>query len=433
MKITETIYALATAPGRAGVAVIRLSGPAAREVAEALCGPLPEVRYMYLRKIRESGDREAWIDQGLVVQFAHGQSYTGEAMVEFHLHGGRATITRFMEVLGQFDGVRPAEAGEFTRQALINGKMDLSQVTGLADLIDAETELQRRQALAIARGSASRTVNQWRENLLNVLSLLEAVIEFSDESDTPDEVLPRVRDILLKIHSEINATVQDSIKARKLRQGYMVALVGPPNAGKSTLINCLANEECAIVSPVAGTTRDVLRVTLDLDGLAVTFIDMAGLRETQDQVERIGIEKAIEIASQADIRVFLRSPDTGAPVVSVEKHAGDITVWAKSDLGLGEADFLISVKTGEGIQKLTTAITERLKDTPVGSAVVTHQRQISLLRSSLADLEKAIKTQVEEICSEHIRYAIRGLHGIVDPISDEAVLDEVFSRFCIGK
>jgi tRNA modification GTPase len=285
----DTIYALASARGKAGVAVVRLSGPEAHDAARALCGPLPEPRRTALRVLRWQG-RD--LDHALVICFEKCASFTGEASVEFHLHGSQAVVAEVLRVLAEQPGLRLAQAGEFTRRALENGCLDLAQVEGLADLIDAETEAQRVQALRVLSGAIGQKVEAWRRDIIRAAALMEATIDFADE-DVPVDVTPEVRGLLDGLLDSIGKEVAGASVAERIREGFEVAIIGAPNAGKSTLLNALAGREAAITSEIAGTTRDVIEVKMDLAGLAVTVLDTAGLRETSDQVEALGVELAL--------------------------------------------------------------------------------------------------------------------------------------------
>ncbi|MGH1446043.1 MAG: tRNA uridine-5-carboxymethylaminomethyl(34) synthesis GTPase MnmE, partial [Cognatishimia sp.] len=323
--VNDTVFALATAPGKAGVAVVRVSGPAVADVAAALFGELPAPRMASLKVLCDAGGVR--LDQALVLYFEQGRSFTGEEVLEFHLHGSIAVVNRVLRVLGDLNGLRLAEAGEFTRRALENGCLDLAQVEGLADLIDAETEAQRRQALRVLSGDLGKVAERWRSDLIRAAALIEATIDFADE-DVPVDVTPEVEALLNGVLSVLAKEISGVETAERIRTGFEVAIVGAPNVGKSTLLNALAGREAAITSEFAGTTRDVIEVRMDLSGLPVTLLDTAGLRDTDDHVEGIGIERAKERAVAADLRVFLiedgQSPD-------FEPLAGDIVVAAKAD------------------------------------------------------------------------------------------------------
>ncbi len=342
----DTIFAPATGYGRTAVAIVRISGPGAHDAVTALAGaPLPPWRALTLRVLRD-GSGEA-LDQAMIVVFPEGASYTGEAMAEIHCHGGPAVISDVLDALGSLPRFRLAEAGEFTRRALLAGRMDLSEVEGLADLVAAETSGQRRQALRVQSGAVSRRVAEWRRLLLRVRALLEVVIDFADD-EVPDDVAPEVRGLLDRAVSGMEAELAGAVPAERMRSGFDVAIIGPPNVGKSSLLNALAGRDAAIVSEIAGTTRDVLEVRFDLGGLPVTFLDTAGIREARDPVEAIGVDRARKRAEAADLRLLLRSPDVRDGEGDVLTREGDIRVWAKSDLGAGEGDVAVSVTRDEG-------------------------------------------------------------------------------------
>ncbi|HGG65032.1 MAG TPA: tRNA uridine-5-carboxymethylaminomethyl(34) synthesis GTPase MnmE, partial [Rhodobacteraceae bacterium] len=286
----STIYALATALGKSGVAVIRLSGPRALDAAKTLAGTLPEPRVAGLRALRDSDG--VLLDQALVLTFMAGHSFTGEDVAELHLHGGPATIKAVLQTLGDLDGLRMAEPGEFTRRALENGCLDLAQIEGLSDLLDAETEAQRKQALRVFSGALGDKAESWRSQLIRAAALLEATIDFADE-DVPVDVTPEVSDLLNSVMAALKTEATGVQISERIRDGFEVAIVGAPNVGKSSLLNRLAGRDAAITSEIAGTTRDVIEVRMDLNGLPVTILDTAGLRETDDTVEGIGIERAL--------------------------------------------------------------------------------------------------------------------------------------------
>ena len=428
----DTIYALATAPGKAGVAVMRLSGPCAMEVAEQLVGPLP----VHGRSLRQIVDLTGGvIDRALVLSFAKGRSFTGEEIVEFHLHGSRAVIAAVIAVFAQLPQLRLADPGEFTRRAFENGRLDLSQVEGLADLIDAETEGQRRQALRILSGALAQRTESWRSRLLRAVALVEATIDFADE-DVPQNVWPEVQSLLGDVAGELSAEVAGAKVAERVREGFEVAIVGSPNAGKSTLLNYLAGREAAITSEIAGTTRDVIEVRMDLNGLPVTFLDTAGLREASDQIEQIGIERAISRATAADIRIHLVLPDE-TPFLEVA--SSDIVVLAKVDLfgGTGKMEG-VSGKTGQGVERVTNAVSVLLQQRVAGIGLAVRERhRVAMVRAftgltTAVNLMKSDRAQAELVALE-LGAAIRVLDGLVGRMDIEDVLGEVFARFCIGK
>lgn len=423
----DTIYALASARGKAGVAVLRLSGPRSHEAVVAFAGACPEPRIASLRTLRWQGEV---LDQALVVVFSEGRSFTGEASAEFHLHGSQAVIQSVLRALGEMPGLRLAEAGEFTRRALENGRLDLTQVEGLADLIDAETEAQRRQAQRVLSGAIGRKAESWRGRLIRAAALIEATIDFADE-DVPVDVGPEVIALIDSVAGELKSEMAGSKAAERIRDGFEVAIVGAPNAGKSTLLNALAGREAAITSEIAGTTRDVIEVRMSIDGLAVTILDTAGLRETSDVVERMGVDLALRRAREADLRVFLTSDE---PMPELSPLADDIVVRGKADLG-GQG---VSGLTGQGVASLLEGIGERLSKRVAGAATVTRERHRLAVERAIRSLESA-RLEVEkgavraEIAADDLRVAIRALESLVGRVDVESLLDEIFSSFCIGK
>lgn len=426
----DTIYAQASGRGKAGVAVIRLSGPRAWEAVSALCGRLPAPRQAAVRLLRIGEDT---LDEALVLCFEAGRSFTGEESAELHLHGAIATVAAVLKALGSLGFLRLAEPGEFTRRAMESGRLDLSQVEGLADLIEAETEAQRKQALAVLSGSVGRMVETWRSKLIRAAALMEACIDFADE-DLPVDVTPEAFALLSEVSAQLSAEIGRISVTERVREGFEVAIVGRPNAGKSTLLNALAGREAAITSEVAGTTRDVIEVRMDLSGLAVTLLDTAGLRDTEDQVEAIGVARAVERAKRADLRVFLLD-DGDIPLL--EPIADDLIVQGKADLG-GSGDLRVSGKTGEGVDALVASITERLSERAAGAGVMTRERHrdclgraSSALRSALEELDHGLERL--DLAAEHCRTGIRALESLLGRVDVENLLDEIFSSFCIGK
>lgn len=424
----DTIFALASARGRAGVAVVRVSGSRAIAVAESLCGRLPAPRVLARRDLR---DGNGILDQAMVAVFPAPASFTGEDVVEFHLHGGVAVVAAVLRALGSLSGLRLAGAGEFTRRAFENGRIDLVEVEGLGDLIDAETEAQRRLALVGAAGKAGETARRWRSALVEARALVEAMIDFADE-EVPVDTRPMVAPVVRSLLAEVAAAERAAGQAERVREGFEVAIVGAPNVGKSTLLNALAGREAAITSAVAGTTRDVIEVRMDLGGLAVTLLDTAGLRETADPVERIGIERALARAERADLRVAL-VVGNGVPA-EIRLGPDDLVVRGKADLGEGE----VSGLTGAGVDGLLAAIAERLQARVPPAALFARERQRLALAAARQALESA-RDGVEdgglpiELVAEALREAAQGLAVLVGEIDSESVLGAVFARFCIGK
>ena len=429
----DTIYALATARGRAGVSVIRLSGPKAHDVVSDLTGrALPALRQAALRRFLWQGEL---LDEGLVLLFPAGQSFTGELVAELQLHGSVAVVSGMLRVLAQQPGLRLAEAGEFTRRALENGRLDLTQVEGLADLIDAETEAQRKQALRVLSGSIGQRVEDWRRKLLRAAALLEAVIDFVDE-DVPVDVTPEVRQILLGLREDLRREVDGATISERIRDGFEVAIVGAPNVGKSTLLNVLAGREAAITSEIAGTTRDVIEVRLDLAGLPVTLLDTAGVRDTEDRVETIGIERALARGRAADLRVFLVSdPTEPLPLVPAPD---DIVLVSKADLHRFDGVRGISAQSGEGIEALIADIAAILSDRAAHAGSLLRERHrlavslaVEALESGLIEVDRG--SDRIELAAEDLRRAIRSLDLLIGRVGVEDVLGEIFSTFCIGK
>ncbi|MER3355755.1 MAG: tRNA uridine-5-carboxymethylaminomethyl(34) synthesis GTPase MnmE [Hoeflea sp. D1-CHI-28] len=427
----DTIFALSTAPGKAGVAIIRVSGPGVPAAVKRLCGDVPPERKASLRVLRdEMGHR---LDEALVLTFAEDHSFTGEACAEFQVHGSTAVTSALLGALGRIQGLRSAEAGEFTRRALENGKLDLAQVEGLADLIDAEMEAQRRQAMRVLAGDLGQKAEGWRVNLIRAAALLEATIDFADE-EVPVDVGPEVNDLVAKVIVEIRKEIEGVGVAERIRTGFEVAIVGAPNVGKSTLLNAIAGRDAAITSEHAGTTRDVIEVRMDLAGLPVTLLDTAGLRETVDEVESIGIDRAKNRAELADLRVFLVEPGQRP---EMEPKDQDIVLTAKADLTGGSSNS-VSGKTGQGIEALVSRIGTVLSGRAAGSGLATRDRHREAMVRGLEALNAACELlplgeTSADLAAEEIRTAIRALDSLVGRIDIENVLDEIFASFCLGK
>ncbi|MCP4817541.1 MAG: tRNA uridine-5-carboxymethylaminomethyl(34) synthesis GTPase MnmE [Shimia sp.] len=429
--VPDTIFALATAPGKAGVAVVRMSGSRVAETGRALFGELPAPRFASLKLLKDRNGRR--LDQALVLYFEEKASFTGEEVLELHLHGSTAVVNAVLRELSEIEGLRLAEAGEFTRRALENGCLDLAQVEGLADLIDAETEAQRRQALRVLSGDLGNLAGKWRTDLIRAAALIEATIDFADE-DVPVDVTPEVTELLTGVRAELDKEIAGVDTAERIRTGFEVAILGAPNVGKSTLLNTLAGREAAITSEYAGTTRDVIEVRMELNGLPVTLLDTAGLRETDDHVEGIGIQRARERAEAADLRVFLKSESEDPDFAPLPN---DVIRMAKADTLSNPAD-AISGKTGFGVSDLVAVITENLSEQAGRSGVATRERhRIAMKRASesldAARAVLALGPDQYDIGAEELRSAIRALDSIVGHVDVENLLDEIFSSFCIGK
>ncbi|SPF79447.1 tRNA uridine-5-carboxymethylaminomethyl(34) synthesis GTPase MnmE [Pseudoprimorskyibacter insulae] len=422
----DTIFALATARGKAGVAVVRISGADAFSVASKFCD-LPPMRRAGVRTVCSSDG--AMLDEALVLCFEQGASFTGEPVVEFQLHGSTAIVSAVLRELGN-TCARLAEPGEFTRRALENGRLDLTQVEGLADLIDAETESQRLQAQRVLSGAIGQKVDQWREALIRAASLIEVTIDFADE-DVPVDVSPEVMGLLEGVVSDLRQELLGYSAAERIRDGFEVAIVGAPNVGKSTLLNRLAGREAAITSDIAGTTRDVIEVRMDLGGLPVTILDTAGVRETEDVIEAAGVRLAEVRAMAADIRVFLVE-EGSSPVF--EPKAGDLLLKAKDDAGLCG----VSGKTGAGVDQLIANLQSVLSHRAGSAGLITRERQRVAMSSAVDSLQAGIGLvesgpDLYDLAAEEIRTAVRRLEMLVGRIDVENLLDEIFSRFCLGK
>ena len=427
----DTIFALASAQGKAGVSVIRISGPQAFAAGRSLCGALPDIRQAGLRVLKDA--EGARIDEALVLCFAKGASFTGEDTVELQVHGSVAVVRRLLNELGGMPGLRLAEAGEFTRRAFDNECLDLAQTEGLADLIDAETEAQRCQALRVLSGDLGKLVSQWREDLVRAAALLEATIDFADE-EVPVDVTPEVSALLDGVELAIDRQVAGVAVSERIRSGFEVAIVGKPNVGKSTLLNALAGRDAAITSEIAGTTRDVIEVRMDLRGLPVTLLDTAGIRDTEDHIEALGVARARDRAEVADLRVFLLSPGDQPDLTP---RPDDIVVYSKADLYTADG-FSVSAKSGVGLDDLVDRLSSVLTERSAGAGLATHLRHRHGMIRALDHLRGA-KDWVRkgavgyDIAAEELRIAIRALESLLGRVDVEDLLDEIFSRFCVGK
>ena len=427
----DTIFALASARGRAGVSVIRVSGPLAWDVAKALAGPGLRARQATLRKLH---DRSGMLlDQALVLPFAEGASFTGEPVVEFQVHGSPAVVDAVERAIAVYPGVRHAEPGEFTRRALTNNVLDLVQVEALADLIDADTEFQRRQAITLLDGRLGEIVVGWRGLLVRAVSLMEAEIDFADEGlgALGADALAALSEVHQGIERELNG-----IRVReRVRSGFQVAIIGPVNSGKSTLLNALAGREAAITSSIAGTTRDVIEVHIDIDGHSVLMLDTAGIRDSEDEIERAGVSLALRRSAESDLRVVLRASPEDETVI--EPGADDIVLVGKGDL-YPEVPSRVSGTTGEGVDALLEALSEKLGQLAKTDGVAVRRRHEDALRraDNALFLAKAGLSDGEyqpEIVAADIMTAIGALDMLIGKVDVEDLLDEIFASFCIGK
>ena len=426
----DTIYALATARGRSGLAVVRVSGPLALVAGAALCGPLPAPRVAGLRRLTWDGEL---LDEALVLTFAKGASFTGEAVVELQCHGGPAVVGAVLRALSAQPGLRLAEPGEFTRRALENGVLDLAQVEGLADLIDAETEAQRRQAVRVLSGSVGQRVDAWRRDLIRAGALLEATIDFADE-EVPVDVSPEVLALIDGLVADLAREAAGVKAAERIRDGFEVAIVGAPNAGKSTLLNQLAGREAAITSEIAGTTRDVIEVRMDIAGLPVTFLDTAGLRDTDDRLERAGIDRALARAEAADLRLFL----VDGSALPLKPAGEDLVVQGKADTISGGSGLAVSGKTGEGVPELMALIGDILSQRVGSAGALVRERHRVAVTTAIRSLAESRAEVVRddsrvELAADHLRRAVRALDALVGRVDVDDLLGEIFASFCIGK
>jgi tRNA modification GTPase len=452
----ETIFALSSAAGRAGIAVVRVSGPDAEQAILALTQrPLPEPRRASLRDLylpassqgggghdpaETAGKQGRKIDSALVLWFPGPDSATGEDVAEFHVHGGRAIVDAVLEALGDVAGLRPADRGEFTRRAVENGKLDLTQAEGLADLIDAETDTQRRQALDQYGGALRELCEDWRARLIRLAAWAEAAIDFSDEELDAD-LAARTTEGIRGLLGEIRARLADGRRGEITRDGFQLTVIGPPNAGKSSLLNALARREVAIVSETPGTTRDVVEVRLDIGGYLVIAADTAGLREAGEAIEAEGVRRALARAESADLVLLLLDgtaddPYAGVPANSVRDA---LVVWNKRDLPWPAAreGLTISVATGEGMDRLFATleaeVRSRLQSRSGEAVAVTRARHRRALEEAADSLARALEQQEAELAAEDLRLALRAIGRITGRVDIEELLDVVFRDFCIGK
>jgi tRNA modification GTPase len=439
----STIVALASGAGRAGVAVIRVSGPASGDVLRALTDrDLPKPRHA-ARMVFCAPNSGLSLDDGIALWFPAPASFTGEDVAELHVHGGQAVIAAIIDAALSVAGVRIAEPGEFTRRAFENGKLDLAEAEGLADLVDAETEGQRRQALRQRRGALSAVYDGWREQLIRAAALIEAEIDFPDE-ELPDALAARAGPMLAALAADMARHLDDAHRGERIRDGYRIAIIGPPNAGKSSLLNALAQREAAIVSDLPGTTRDVVEVRLVLAGYPVWIADTAGLREAADAIEAEGVRRALARAEEADLRLGVVEAGTEAPAsfkAALQPH--DLLIQSKTDLARQTVAYAeygslgVSALTGEAIPELLSLLSRRVVEA-LGreeAPVLTRARHRRLVEEARAALERAIPALLRgpELAAEDVRVAASAIGRLTGRIDVEDLLDEIFSSFCIGK
>jgi tRNA modification GTPase len=437
--MTDTIFALASGAGRSAIAILRLSGEHCGEVVRRLAGGLPAPRMASLRRLRDPRDGEV-LDEALVLWFPAPRSYTGEASAELHLHGGRAVVEGVCAALLEC-GARPAEPGEFTRRAFLNGRLDLTAAEGIADLIDAETSAQRRQALRQAGGALARRYADWAGRLTRLLAHQEAAIEFAEDG-LPNTLEDQMRDGAGRLAGEIRAHLDDGGRGERLREGLWVAIIGAPNAGKSSLLNALVGREAAIVSARAGTTRDVVEVRLELGGVPVLLADTAGLREAADEIEAEGVKRARRRAEEADLVIAVFAADEAPDAETLAMLApGVLVVVNKTDLAAapgaigGVAVLAVSAMSGEGLAALQDAlgVAAAARAGLSAEAGLTRPRHRAALTEAAGWLDEAVAAPLPELASEALRAAVRALGRLTGRVGVEDVLDVVFGDFCIGK
>jgi tRNA modification GTPase len=457
-NVLSTIYALSSGRPPAAIAVVRISGPRARFALETMIGRVPEPRKAALARVRDPITSET-IDEALALWFPGPKSETGEDMAELQLHGGRAVIAAVLAALGKLEGLRMAEPGEFTRRAFENGRLDLTAVEGLADLIFAETEAQRRQAFRQLKGLLGERAETWRKRLIEALALVEAGIDFSDEADVPEDLIGPALAIARGLQAEIAEALAGAARGERLREGLVVAIAGPPNAGKSTLFNRIARREAAIVSPIPGTTRDVIEVHLDLDGFPVSVLDTAGIRDSDDPVEQEGVRRARARAGDADLVLWvveagsgqdgpaihsMAAKKQGGPEVWLVRNKIDLSGSISPEMTISERElqftimFSLSAVTNEGVNHLVNHISRYVGEFFAGGegALVTRERQRKALEVTSAALDRAIKEGFagrEDIIAEELRLAGRALGRLTGRVDVEDILDVIFRDFCIGK
>jgi tRNA modification GTPase len=446
-----TIFALSSGRPPAAIAVIRICGPQAGLALERLIGRVPEPRLATLARVRDPLSGEA-IDEALALWFPAPHSETGEDMAELQVHGSSAVIAAVFDALASVEGCRPAEPGEFTRRAFENGRLDLTEVEGLADLIAAEMPAQRRQAFRQLKGLIGDQAEAWRREIIKILALIEARIDFSDEADVPEDLVGPALFAAQQLRSKIAAALLHTKRSERLRDGMVVAIAGPPNAGKSTLFNRLARREAAIVSPFPGTTRDVIEVHLNLEGYPVTLLDTAGIRDSPEPIEQEGIRRARERAEAADLVLWVIDGSvSGGEVAGTTENINKSATWvvkAKADLAvdklcissesLSTGSFFVSAVSGAGIDALVDALTTFARDffAATETAIVTRARHRRAFEDTVAALDRALAHGAagsEELIAEELRAAATTLGRLTGRVDVEDILDVIFREFCIGK
>jgi tRNA modification GTPase len=453
MDSNDTIFALSSGRPPAAIAIVRLSGPRAGEALRLFAGRLPEPRKAALVNVRDPATTEIF-DQALVLWFPGPASETGEDMAELQLHGGRAVVAAVLDALGAIEGLRLAQPGEFARRAFEHGRIDLTRAEALADLIYADTQAQRRQAVRQLRGLLGDRAEHWRKSLIEAMALVEAGIDFPDEGDVPAELVRPALDTVVQLTAAIEESINTARRGERLRDGLVVAIAGPPNVGKSSLLNRIARREAAIVSPIPGTTRDVIEVHLDLNGYPVTILDTAGIHDSTDPIEQEGVSRARARAAEADLVLWITEatapggPGSGAPQQALSA-ADTWVVVNKSDLidsdelkdleaRLAGTDKLLSAKSGAGLERLFAALTDFAQQffESTEPALVTRERQRRALEDTAQALRRAIAEGTGgrvEVIAEELRVAATALGRLVGRVDVEDVLDAIFRDFCIGK
>ena len=443
-----TIFSLSSGPGISGLAVIRISGPECKQIASKMVsGDFPEARVATLRKINKINANEL-IDEGIILWFPGPESYTGEDILEFHVHGSRAVINAIQSSISQIKNCRFAEPGEFTKKAFQNGKINLLQAESIGDLIASETEIQRRQAIEIMSGHHGKKYEKWRSKLIKILSSIEAKIDFPDE-DLPKDVLENIKNISHQVKNEMLKVLDDQNVGERIREGFKIAILGPANAGKSSLLNYLSRREVAIVSEFAGTTRDIIETHLNIDGYPVIMSDTAGIREAKDEIEKRGIKLALKKAEKADLNIVVIEPKSGyftGVLKGLINSDKTILVINKSDLGTEQIEeelknfkpIYISIKKEQNLNKLIEEIRNRLKNKFISTedTIITRERHRQHIKQCIQHLE-SFETKKSESdfdkAAEDLRLATRHLGMIVGKVDVEEILGSIFSEFCIGK